>query len=141
MRALKIWLVDTNVIIDVLHGDTVHGHTSLTALETLSITSELTINPVIYAELAAFIEQKERLDQLVPADLFHREAIPDEAAFLAGLAFRRYKQQAGVKPRMLADFLIGAHATVQGYGLVTRDRGYKDYFQVECYDPSLEGRE
>ena len=138
---MKIWLVDTNVIIDVLHADPVHGRTSLAALETLSVAGELTINPVIYAELAAFIEQKERLDQLVPADLFHREAIPDEAAFLAGRAFRRYKQPGGVKQRMLADFLIGAHATVQGYGLLTRDRGYRDYFQVDCYDPSLEGRE
>ncbi len=95
---------------------------------------------MIYAELAACVEQKERLDQLVPVDLFHREAIPDEAAFLAGRAFRRYKQRDGAKQRMLADFLIGAHATVRGYGLVTRDRGYKKYFQIECYDPSAECR-
>lgn len=132
-------MVDTNVIIDVLHADPVYGYTSLKVLEKLSVAGELTINPVIYAELAACIEQKERLDELVPADLFRREAIPDEAAFLAGRAFRRYKQRGGGKRRMLADFLIGAHAAVQGYGLVTRDRGYKDYFQVECYDPSLEG--
>ena len=133
---MKTWLVDTNVIIDVLHADPIYGRTSLAALEMLSSQGELVINPVIYAELAACVEQKERLDEFVPADLFHREAIPEEAAFLAGRAFRRYKQRGGAKRRMLADFLIGAHATVQGYGLVTRDRGCKDYFQVECYDPS-----
>lgn len=132
-------MVDTNVIIDVLHADPVYGYTSLEVLEKLSVAGELKINPVIYAELAACIEEKERLDELVPADLFRREAIPDEAAFIAGRAFRRYKQRGGGKRRILADFLIGAHAAVQGYGLVTRDRGYKDYFQVECYDPSLEG--
>lgn len=132
-------MVDTNVIIDVLHADPVYGHTSLAALEKLSEEAELMINPVIYAELAACIEQKERLDELVPADLFRREPIPDEAAFLAGRAFRRYKQRGGGKRRMLADFLIGAHTAVQGYGLVTRDRGYKDYFQVEWYDPSSAG--
>ena len=136
---MKTWLVDTNVIIDVWHADPVYGPTSLAALETLTVEGELAINPVIYAELAACVEQKERLDELVPADLFRREAIPDEAAFLAGRAFRRYKERGGAKPRMLADFLIGAHATVQGYGLVTRDRGYGRYFQVEFYDPSAEG--
>lgn len=133
---MKTWLVDTNIIIDVLHADPLYGHTSLAALETLGSQRELAINPVIYAELAACVEQKERLDELVPADLFRREAIPNEAAFLAGRAFRRYKQRGGAKRRMLADFLIGAHATVQSYGLVTRDRGYREYFQVECYDPS-----
>ena len=138
---MKTWLVDTNVIIDVLHADPIYGSTSLAALETLSSEGELAINPVIYAELAACVEQKERLDELVPADLFRCEAIPDEAAFLAGRAFRRYRQQGGVKQRMLADFLIGAHATVQGYGLVTRDRGYRKYFRVECYDPSATSRE
>ena len=137
---MKIWLVDTNVIIDVLHADPVYGHASLTALETLAVEGELVINPLIYAELAACVEQKEWLDELVPPDIFRREAIPDEAAFLAGRAFRRYKQQGGTKRRMLADFLIGAHATVQSYGLVTRDRGYRKYFRVECYDPSAEGK-
>ena len=39
---------------------------------------------------------------------------------------------------MLADFLIGAHAAVRGYGLVSRDRGYRRHFQVELLDPSEE---
>ena len=40
---MKIWLVDTNVIIDVLHADPVYGHVSLTALETLAVEGELVI--------------------------------------------------------------------------------------------------
>jgi Predicted nucleic acid-binding protein, contains PIN domain len=128
--------VDTNVLIDVLHADPQYGKASLRTLETLAVQSILVINMIIYAELAAWIESKERLDAFLPEDLFRRESIPPDAAFLAGRAFRRYKEQRGAKRRMLADFLIGAHAAVRGYSLVTRDRGYARYFQVELIDPS-----
>lgn len=133
---MKTWLVDTNVLIDVLQADTVFGPRSLAALERVGADGILIVNPVIYAELATWIESKERLDTLLPEDLFRRESLPIEAAFLAGRAFRRYKDQGGEKPRMLADFLIGAHAAVRGYGLVSRDRGYRRHFQVELLDPS-----
>lgn len=135
---MQIWLVDTNVLIDVLQADTVFGPRSLAVLERIGADGVLVINPVVYAELAAWIESKERLDALLPVDLFRRESLPIEAAFLAGRAFRRYKDQGGEKPRMLADFLIGAHAAVRGYGLVSRDRGYRHHFQVELLDPSEE---
>lgn len=105
----KTWLIDTNVLV---------------------------INPVIYAEVAAWIDNKERLDSLLPEEIFRNEPIPADAAFLAGRAFRRYKERGGTKPRMLADFLIGAHAAVCGYGLVSRDRGYRRYFEVELLDPT-----
>ena len=136
MIEVRAWLVDTNVLIDVLQADPLFGLRSLSALERLGAEGVLVINPVVYAELAAWIHSKERLDTLLPADLFRREALPIEAAFLAGRAFRRYKDQGGEKPRMLADFLIGAHAAVRGYGLVSRDRGYRRHFQLELLDPS-----
>lgn len=133
---MKTWLIDTNVLMDVLQADATFGPASLAVLERLGAVNSLVINPVIYAEVAAWIESKERLDELLPEELFRCEPIPKEAAFLAGRAFRRYKARGGVKPRMLADFLIGAHAAVGGHGLVSRDRGYGQYFQIELLDPS-----
>ncbi len=47
---------------------------------------------------------------------------------VAGKAFERYanrrhKQKAGSPRRILADFLIGAHALEEGYSLLTLDEG------------------
>ncbi len=133
---MKTWLIDTNVLIDVLQADETFGPDSLAVLERLGAANALVVNPVIYAEVAAWIDSKERLDALLPEDIFRCEPIPKDAAFLAGRSFRRYKERGGEKSRMLADFLIGAHAAVCGYGLVSRDRGYRRYFEVELLDPT-----
>jgi hypothetical protein len=53
--------------------------------------------------------------------MFDREAIPYEAAFLAGKSFLAYRRHGGAKRSPLPDFFIGAHAAVAGYRLLTRD--------------------
>ncbi|MBF0135608.1 MAG: hypothetical protein H7833_09200 [Magnetococcus sp. DMHC-1] len=58
------------------------------------------------------------------------------AAFLTGRVFRQYREQVSNKSRMLADFIIGAHASVCGYGLISRDRDYGRFFHVEWFDTS-----
>lgn len=65
----------------------------------------------------------------MPTGLFRREPLPFEAAFLAGKAFRRYRAAGGARSSALPDFYIGAHATVAGYRLMTRDAGrYRTYY-------------
>ena len=59
-----------------------------------------------------------------------------ETSFLAGQAFGPYRRAGGSGPRMLAGFLIGAHAAVAGFPLITRTHGYKQYFAVEVVDPN-----
>jgi predicted nucleic acid-binding protein len=47
----------------------------------------------------------------------------------AGKAFLAYRKQGGRKPLPLPDFIIGAHAAIEGYQLLTRDTGpYRRYF-------------
>ena len=62
--------------------------------------------------------------------------MPWDAAYLASQAFARYRMRGGRKPRMLADFLIGAHAAVASHCLVTRDEGYRRHFEVEILNPA-----
>ena len=47
--------------------------------------------------------------------------VPRPALFLAGKAFERYRKAGGSKTGVLPDFLIGAHAAVQRWTLLTRD--------------------
>ena len=96
----------------------------------------LIVNPVVMAEVSALMDSLEELEELLPATLFRRDPIPLEASFLAGRAYRHYKQRGGAKGRMLADFLIGAHAAVAGFGLISRDEGYGAYFRLAVLDPA-----
>lgn len=130
------WLVDTNVLLDVIGADETFGEASKQVLGQCAEEGVLIINPVIIAEVSALLDSLEELDALLPKTLFRRDPIPLEAAFLAGQAYRRYKQRGGAKGRMLADFLIGAHAAVAGFGLISRDQGYGSHFKLEILDPA-----
>jgi predicted nucleic acid-binding protein len=134
---VKEWLVDTNVILDVLGADPEFGERSRLVLEETAETGALVINPVIFAEVGALVDSIEELDGLVPESLFRRDAIPWEAAFLAGRALSAYRRAGGLRERILADFMIGAHAAVAGFGLITRDRGYGQHFMIEVLDPGI----
>lgn len=63
--------------------------------------------------------------------------MPAAALFLAGKAFRSYRQARGAHTGVLPDFFIGAHAAVRGYALLTRDRArFATYFPtVELIKP------
>jgi hypothetical protein len=48
---------------------------------------------------------------------------------LAGRYFARYLARGGRAGRVVADFLIGAHAQIHADRFLARDRGYlRDYF-------------
>jgi hypothetical protein len=56
-------------------------------------------------------------------------ALPWEAAFLAGKCFLADRKRRGARASPLPDFYIGAHASVSGMKLLTRDAAlYRTYF-------------
>lgn len=122
-------LVDSNVILDVFTEDSRWFSWSSAALEHAANESRLVISPIIYGEISIRFDRIEDLDDALPPAMFEREAIPFEAAFLAGKAFAAYRRRSGVKTSPLPDFLIGAHAAIQGYRVLTRDvTRYRTYF-------------
>lgn len=126
-------LVDSSVLLDIVHGDPVWGSWSGTALAAASNEAVLVINPVIYAEVSVRFARQQDLDHVLPSALLRREPLPWEAAFAAGKAFVDYRRRGGARASILADFLIGAHALAAGYRLLTRDtKRFKASF------PSLE---
>lgn len=122
-------LVDSNVILDVVTQDTEWAAWSTDALERAGEERPLVINPLVYAEVSIGFERIEELDDALPAHYLQREALPWEAAFLAGKAFVRYRRAGGIRTSPLPDFYIGAHAAIRNYTLLTRDaRRYRTYF-------------
>ncbi len=122
-------LVDSNVLIDIFSDDPVWFEWSASALENLGNRSKLAINPIVYAEVAAGFDSIEALDAALGPYAMTREALPWEAGFLAAQAHKRYRRRGGTRRSTLPDFYIGAHASIAGYTLLTRDaRRYRDYF-------------
>jgi predicted nucleic acid-binding protein len=122
-------LIDANVLLDVMTEDTRWLAWSGGALERAAERYRLVINPVIHAEVSIRYSQIEELDIALPKSMFDREAIPYEAAFLAGKSFLAYRRRGGTKQSPLPDFFNGAHAAIAGYRLMTRDAArYRTYF-------------
>src|ERR1700761_6440719 len=122
-------LVDSNVLLDVMTEDATWLSWSMSAIGRAADTFRLIINPVIYAEASVRFTRIEELAAALPTDLFEREPIPYEAAFLAGKAYLAYRRRGGTRRSPLPDFFIGAHAAVSSYQLLTRDSArYRTYF-------------
>jgi predicted nucleic acid-binding protein len=124
-----VTLVDSSVILDIVTADPAWTEWSEDALARARDDGLLVINPIVYAEVSTGFDRIEDLDDAVPGDDFQREALPYEAAFVAGKAFLAYRRRGGQKRSPLPDFYIGAHAAVRRYRLLTRDVArYQTYF-------------
>lgn len=93
---------------------------------------------VVWAELAALFASAGSLTknmEILGVDYAPMEC---EAATLAGRMWRRYRERGGTRDRVVADFLVAAHAKVQCDRLLTRDRGfYREHFaELRILDPT-----
>jgi predicted nucleic acid-binding protein len=122
-------LIDSNVLLDLMTEDAQWFSWSAAAVERAADRFRLIINAIIYAEVSVRYSRIEDLEGALPTEMFEREAIPYEAAFLAGKSFLAYRRRGGTKQSPLPDFFIGAHAAIAGYRLLTRDAArYRAYF-------------
>ena len=110
-------LVDTSVLLDVQTSDPVWSTWSAEAVA--SAKGRLRINQIVVAELAPGFRSLDDLNKRLPAETFHRDALPLEAAFLAGQAFATYRRRGG--PR-------SAHAAVADYRLLRDPATVRTYF-------------
>jgi len=122
-------LVDSNILVDILHDDPEWEAWSEDKLEAARLLGNVVINPLVYAEICAGYPSQRHVDQALSTSIYRRENLPWEAAFNAGRAFVTYRRSGGVKRSPLPDFYIGAHAELRGYSLLTRNPShYRQYF-------------
>jgi len=122
-------LVDTNVLLDLVTDDPDWSAWSLARLEEAALAGPILINDVVYAETSIRYDRIEDIDAMLAEAMIEVVATPRSALFLAGKAFQRYRKAGGTRTGVLPDFFIGAHATVQGWPLLTRDASrFRRYF-------------
>jgi predicted nucleic acid-binding protein len=122
--------VDTNVIIALWDKDPGLSLSAQNALESASQRGTLVAAAPVFAELIAAAGRSEAF-----VDSFFEETgigvdweLPAQVWRLAGRAFQRYaerrrKQHDSGARRILADFVIGAHAFTNGFRLLSLDEG------------------
>jgi hypothetical protein len=125
-----ITAVDTNVLIDILEPDPVHGVLSKEALKNCLMEGAVVACDVVWAEAAkAYGHNPGELVESLRAMRVGFSAMSLEAALAAAEAWHNHRRRGGGRDRIAADFLIGGHASVQCERLLTRDRGfYRKHF-------------
>lgn len=133
-----ITAVDTSVLIDVFGADARFGLPSANALRRCLNEGSVVACGVVWSESRGAFQGDDEFLKAVRTLAIDFSPATQQAAMLAGAAWKKYRAAGGKRERMIADFLIGAHAASQCDRLLTRDRGfYKKYFSgLAVVDPA-----
>jgi len=133
--------VDSSVLLDVLTSDPQFGLPSREALRRAYDAGALVACDVVWSEVRAHFPDEATFRSTLATLGVIFESMRPEAAELAGEAWREYClaiRRKRDRDRMVADFLIGAHATLQADALLCRDRGFfRSHFEgLRVIDPT-----
>ncbi|HUI43261.1 MAG TPA: type II toxin-antitoxin system VapC family toxin [Terriglobia bacterium] len=132
-----ITALDTNILLDILAGDEGFAESSLGAVEQAAASGSLVICDVVYAEISTHFDVQADLERFLDENSIDVQPLGRADLFYAGRIWKKYRASGGTRSRILADFLIGAHAEMQALQLLSRDRGfYRDCFSsLSVFDP------
>jgi len=134
-----ITAVDSSVLLDVLTDAPTRAVASLEALRRALRSGPIVACPVVWAEVRAFFADVGRMNGALASAGIAFDPFDEDSSNLAGAIWQLYRRQGGRRTRVIADFLIGAHAQVRAGRLLTRDRGFfRRYFQeLEVIEPAV----
>lgn len=122
--------VDTCVLLDVFGADSRHGPASSAALNRALQEGSVVACEVVWAETRALFSSEALFIQAMQALGIGFVPLSQEASVKTGAIWQQYREAGGKRSRVVADFMIASHASVQCDRLLTRDRGfYRDYFK------------
>ncbi len=132
-----ITAIDSNVLIDVFIADKTFGERSAQAIKRCIQEGSIYACEVVWAETATVFPNEEQFTLVLQTLGIEFSSINEQSALTAASTWRKYRHFGGKRERVVADFLIGAHASTQCERLLTRDRGfYRKYFSsLTIIDP------
>lgn len=133
-----ITAVDTSVLLDVFGADPQFGPASAVALRECLEAGQVIACEVVWAETGASFATAAEADSALRGLRVDFSTLDAPTALAAGMIWRTYRQAGGTRERVIADFLIGAHALACADQLLSRDRGfYRRYFKkLRILDPT-----
>jgi len=123
-------LIDTNIVIALLDDQNIHHQWTVNKTGELKQHGPLIVSDVVYCESSVAMARQEDMDEAIIRLGLDRITASDSALFIAGKAFKRYRDtNKGPKTGVLPDFIIGATAEAMGLPLLTiNPKDFAGYF-------------
>jgi predicted nucleic acid-binding protein len=133
-----ITAIDTNVLLDVFGADAKFGEASARALRRCLAEGAIVACEAVWVEAAAAFSAAAPFEEAMKTLGVGFSSVNERTVVAAARAWRGYRARGGRRERVVADFLIGAHAMEQCDRLLSRDRGfYRESFKgLKLLDPS-----
>lgn len=122
--------LDSSALLDVLIGDPAYAEASELCIADALAREDVVVCDAVVAEVQAMLDTSVNVMDTLATLGIRYEPTYEAAAMRAGHMNKRFHARGGRRERVVADFLIGAHALLQCNALITRDAGfYRDYFK------------